>query len=84
MKTVGIDTPQVRRQNSTSQSLGTSMPTPWYVTVFHPAGTGKEVEVEVVGAEVGAVFELVVPEHAAKPTVQTLATPTNIHRTNSL
>ena len=29
MKTVGVVTPQVRRQGSTAQSLGTSMPTPW-------------------------------------------------------
>jgi hypothetical protein len=51
------------------------------VTVFHPVGSGEEVEVEVVEREVGAVFELVVPEHAAKPTLDRQATPTNIHRT---
>jgi hypothetical protein len=54
------------------------------VTVFHPVGSVEDVEVEVVGADVVEVFELVVPEHAAKPTLHRQATPTNIHRTVTL
>jgi len=76
IKTVGVVTPHVARHGSTSQSFGTSMPTPWYVTVFHPVGSGEDVEV----VEVGAVVEVVAPEHAAKPAPTRAAAPTNIHR----
>jgi len=77
MKTVGVSTPQVGSHGSTSQSLGTSMPTPWWVTVFYPTGIGEE-----VGGR--ALFEGVAGVHAAEPTLHRITAPTNIRRTKGL